>query len=95
MAELVSSLEKFHVVSLRSRSPPLVKSSRKLPELELPKFSGNPMDWPGFWDQFQISIHSSSVLSDIDGFNYLKKYLCGSAAACVSGLTLKGTLMQI
>ena len=53
MAELVSSLEKFHVVSLRSRSPPLVKSSRKLPELELPKFSGNPMDWPGFWDQFQ------------------------------------------
>ena len=46
------------------------------------------MDWPGFWDQFQTSIHSSSGLSDIDPFNYLKKYLCGSAAACVSGLTL-------
>ena len=89
MAELVSSLEKFHVVSLRSRSLPLIKSSCKLPKLELPKFSGNPMDWPGFWDQFQISIHSSSVLSDIDRFNYLKKYLCGSAAACVLGLTLK------
>ena len=100
MAELVSSLEKFDVVSLRSRSPPLVKNNCKLPKLELPgnlklKFPGNPVDWPGFWDQFQTSIHSSSGLSDIDRFNYLKKYLCGSAAACVSGLTLKGTLMQI
>ena len=87
MAELVSSLEKFDVVSLRSRSPPLVKNSCKLPKLELPKFSGNPMDWPGFWDQFQTSIHSSSGFSDIDCFNYLKKYLCGSAPACVSDLT--------
>ena len=84
MAELVSSLEKSDVVSLRSRSPSLVKNSCKLPKLELPKFSGNPMDWPAFWDQF----HSSSGLSDIDRFDFLKKYLCGSAAACVSGLTL-------
>ena len=88
MAELVSSLEKSDVVSLRPRSSPLVKNSCKLPKLELPKFSGNPMDWPGFWDQFQTSIHSSSGLNDIGPFNYLKKYLCGSAAACVSGLTL-------
>ena len=48
MTELVSSLEKFDVVSLRSRSPPLVKNSCKLPKLELPTFSGNPVDWPGF-----------------------------------------------
>ena len=76
MAELVPSLEKFDVVSLRSRSPPLVKNSCKLPKLELPKISGKPMDWPGVWDQFQTSIHSSSGLGDIDRFNYLKKYLC-------------------
>ena len=88
MAELVSSLEKFDVVLLRSRSPPLFKNICKLPKLELPKFSGNPMDWPGFWHQFQTSIHSGSGFSDIDRFNYLKKYLCGPAAACVSGLTL-------
>ena len=46
------------------------------------------MDWPGFCDQFQTSIHSSSGLSETDGFHYLKKCLCGSAAARVSGLTL-------
>ena len=43
MAELISSLEKFDVVSSRSRSPPLVKNSCKLPKLELPKFS--PTQW--------------------------------------------------
>ena len=87
-AELVSSLGKLDVVSLRSRSPPPIKNSCKLPKLELPKFSGNPTDWPGFWDQLQTSIHSSDGLTDIDCFNYLKKYLHGSAAACVLGLTL-------
>ena len=46
------------------------------------------MDWPGSWDQLRTSNHSSDGLSDIDRFNHLKKYLCRSAAACVSGLTL-------
>ena len=75
-------------MSLRSRSLSLVKNSCKLPKLGLPKFSGNPIDWTGFWDQFQISIHSSDGFGDIDRLNFLKKYLCGSAAACVLGLTL-------
>ena len=47
-----------------------------------------PNRWPSFWDQFQTSVHSSDSLSDIDRFNYLQKYLCGPATACVSGLTL-------
>ena len=44
MAELVSSLEKLDVVSLRSWFPPLAKISCKLPILELPKSSENPTD---------------------------------------------------
>ena len=48
MAELVSSLEKLDVVSLRSWFLPLAKISCKLPILELPKSSENPTDWPGF-----------------------------------------------
>ena len=39
ITELVSSLEKIDVVSLRNRSPLLVKNSGKLQNLELPKFS--------------------------------------------------------
>ena len=75
-------------ILLRSLSPPFVKSSCKWPKLELPKFSGNPMDWQGLLDQFQTSIHSGDGLSDIDRFNYLKKYFYGSSAACVSSLSL-------
>ena len=75
-------------ILLRSLSPPLVKNSCKLPKLELPKFSGNPMDWPGLWDLFQTSIHSGDGLSDVDRFNYLRKYFYGYSAACVSSLSL-------
>lgn len=60
MAELVSSLEKSDVVSLRPWSPPLVKNSCKLPKLELPKFSGNSMDASGF-DFIKMKIGLSIV----------------------------------
>ena len=44
----------------------------KLPKLELPMFNGNPIEWQGFWDQFNVSIHLKDSISDIDRFNYLK-----------------------
>ena len=62
--------------------------SSKLPKIELPVFSGDPLKWQGFWDQFDISIHQNESLSDIDRFNYLKKYLSGPALGTISGLTL-------
>ena len=60
----------------------------KLPKLELPVFMGNPLKWQGFWDQFNVAINENNTLSDIDRFNYLKKYLAGQALATISGFTL-------
>ena len=60
----------------------------KLPKIELPIFHGNPLKWQGFWDQFNTSINENESLSDIDKFNYLKRYLSGQALDAVSGLTL-------
>ena len=60
----------------------------KLPKIQLPEFSGDPLMWQGFWDQYQVSIHSNDNLSDIDKFNSLKGCLKGEALAAVSGLTL-------
>ena len=65
-----------------------VTSHCKLPKLELPLFKGNALEWQGFWDQFNVSIHLNEMLSDIDRFNYLKRYLSGSALSTVSGLSL-------
>ena len=96
VAELVSSLENSDVISSRSRSHLLLnyQNSCKLPKLEIPKFSGNSMDWLGFRGQVQTPVHSSDGLSDIDCFNYLAKYLLGSAAACVSSLTLSSQIYK-
>ena len=60
----------------------------KLPKIELPKFNGNIVDWPTFWDQFESAVHSQIGLSDIDKFSYLKTLLSSSAQECISGLTL-------
>ena len=60
----------------------------KLPKLEFPVFKGNPLEWQSFYDQFNISIHQNKTLSDIDRFNYLRRYLARQALATISGLTL-------
>ena len=60
----------------------------KLSKLELPIFTGNPLEWQGFWDQFNVSIHVNESISDVDRFNYLKKYLSGKALSTVTGLAL-------
>ena len=60
----------------------------KLPRLEFPVFKGNPLEWQSFYDQFNISIHQNKTLSDIDRFNYLRRYLAGQDLATISGLTL-------
>lgn len=60
----------------------------RLPKFELPVFVGDPLTWQGFWDQFLTAIHNNDSLSDIDRFNYLKRYLGGQASNTISGLML-------
>ena len=44
-------------------------ASSKMPKIELPVFSGDPLRWQEFSDQFDISIHQNECISDIDRFN--------------------------
>ena len=60
----------------------------KLPKIKMPEFSGDPLMWQGFWDQYQASIHNNSTIGDIDKLNYLKGCLKGEALSAVSGLHL-------
>ena len=51
MAEISLQLEKFDIASIPVRTPSNSGNTNcKLPKLELPTFSGNPLDWQGFWD---------------------------------------------
>ena len=62
--------------------------SAKLPKLSLPIFSGNPLEYQGFWDSFNAAVHENSRLEDIMKFNYLKTVLRGQALSAISGLSL-------
>ena len=58
-----------------------------LPNLELPVFRGNPLEWQEFWNKFNTSIHLNDSITDIDRFSYLKRYLSPSVLATIYGLT--------
>ena len=40
-----------------------VEPKVNLPKIELPKFDGNIMNWPTFWDQYESSVHMQPCLS--------------------------------
>ena len=60
----------------------------KLPKLSLPLFSGNVVEYQGFWDSFNAAVHENPKLENITKFNYLKSVLKGQALSAVSGLAL-------
>ena len=72
--------------SMESRNPRV--SRVKLPKLSFKKFGGDITSWSTFWDSFHSAVHSNEDLSNVDKFNYLISFLEGSAAECISGLTL-------
>ena len=67
----------------------------KLPKLEFPVFKGNPLEWQSFYDQFNISIHQNKTLSNIDRFNYLRRYFAAQTLATISGLTLNSENYEV
>ena len=60
----------------------------KLPKLTVGKFNGELLSWQSFWDQYSAAIHTSSSLSDIEKFNYLRSYLTEATGECIKGLSL-------
>lgn len=44
----------------------------KLPKLDVPTFNGNILNWRSFWEQFSVSVHSRTALSDAEKLVYLR-----------------------
>ena len=63
-------------------------SSIKLPQLEIPTFSGDKMRWKEFWDTFEATVDHNPNLTDIEKLNYLNSKLIGEAKSAVSGILL-------
>ena len=60
----------------------------KLPLLQLPKFSGNVLEWPAFHDTFVTSVDSHKKLSNVQKFTHLGSCLYRRASKCIEGYSV-------
>ena len=55
--------------------PAKATTSIKLPNLSIPKFDGDILNWRTFWEQLRVSIHSRPWLAGAEKLVYLKDAL--------------------
>ena len=72
-ATTISSVTESTTVTTHTTT--LIASSQlyntsRLPKLELPTFSGDPLSWQSFWDSFDAAVNTNPTLSPIHKFNY-------------------------
>ena len=60
----------------------------KLPLLQLPKFSGNVLEWSAFYDAFLASVDSHKRLSNVQKFTHLRSCLNGRAYKRIEGYAI-------
>ena len=70
-----------------SGSAESILNNIKLPRIELPKFSGNVLEWQSYWEQFEALVGEANI-PDITKFGYLHSSLEGEAKRVIKGLTL-------
>lgn len=56
----------------------------RLPQISLPTFAGDPLEWLTFWESFQSAV-DRQPLEAVDKLNYLMGCLTGKAASAVVG----------
>ena len=55
-------------------------------DINLPKYSGDLLAWPEFWELFEAAAHRNSRYSPVEKFVYLRGHLTGEAARAIQGL---------
>ena len=60
----------------------------RLPKLNLPKFSGNILDFQTFWDNFKVYVHENDEIPVVSKFTYFTSLLKGDAKRVISGLAM-------
>ncbi|XP_055590935.1 uncharacterized protein LOC129743015 [Uranotaenia lowii] len=68
--------------------PPSTLARVKLPEINLPFFSGKTKEWVTFRDSFKSLIHSSNQLSNTDKFCYLRSAVTGEALQAIASVDI-------
>ena len=75
-------------VNMQSSDPGKQHRRTRLPQLHVPKFNGDPLQFRTFWDTFECVVHNDETLDDMEKFTYLRDSLDGKAKILLEGLTL-------
>lgn len=67
---------------------PNVQASVRLPQINLPEFDGNFQNWLPFHDTYVALIDSSTELTDIQKFHYLRASLKGDALKLIDSYSM-------
>ena len=87
----IKKLLRSHATPSSTPSSTPDSSGVKLPKLDVPTFDGNLLNWKMFWEQFTVSVHVRSNLTDAEKLAYLRHALKdGSAKSVVEGLSRSG-----
>ncbi|XP_036341265.1 uncharacterized protein LOC118750640 [Rhagoletis pomonella] len=66
-----------------------------LPEVKLPTFNGNYIEWPTFKEVFESRVHNNNRLTDLQRFHYLKGALSNDAAQDIEHLSIISDNYQV
>ena len=75
-------------VTNTSDSTRLPQTFTRLPKQSLPTFTGDPLQWQGFWDSFNAAVNANSGLTGVQKFTYLRMQVRGDAARVIAGFPL-------
>ena len=64
-----------------------------IPRLELPRFSGDPLEWPQFISLFKCLVHDQP-LTDTQRMTYLQRAVTGNAKKAIRGMLNHGHLYK-
>ena len=88
----VRKLLRTHKDSGDARNPTeSAGSGVRLPKIAVPTFDGDILSWRQFWEQFRVSVHDRSTMSNAEKLVYLQHALKdGSAKSIIEGLSQSG-----
>ena len=64
-------------------------------DINLPKYSGDLLAWPEFWELFEAAAHRNCRFSPVEKFVYQRGHLTGEAARAIQGLVTTAANYEI
>lgn len=72
----------------KNKATGILSTKTLLPQLDLPCFSGDLLEWAHFWGLFKTLVHGNPNLTNLEKFSYLASRLSGEALGTIRHLTI-------